>query len=110
MRLSVHQGYRDTRDIEENSADMNIVGISGREMTALRMEHAPTALGRVPRLRAALRDAAPALLSYAAVRAFAVAVLGYWGYRRGESAITRLSTLWDANWYADVAVHGYDPV
>jgi hypothetical protein len=59
-------------------------------------------------MRAALRDAASALLGYAAVRAFALAVLFYWGNQQGTSTINKLSSLWDANWYVDIAVHGYD--
>ncbi|MCD0483872.1 hypothetical protein LO771_16075 [Streptacidiphilus sp. ASG 303] len=63
---------------------------------------------RLPRLRAAVRDAAPALLGFAAVRAVGVGVLLAWGHRRGRPAVGRLSTLWDAKWYADIAAHGYD--
>lgn len=62
----------------------------------------------VSRFRAALRDAAPALWGYVTVRAVGVAVLMYWAHRRGHPWVSKLSTVWDANWYAHVAVHGYD--
>jgi hypothetical protein len=81
--------------------------MSIREMTTIKTVDTP----RIPlpsqRVRAALRDAAPALLGYAAVRAVGVVVLIYWGHARGQSWLRKLSTIWDANWYANVAVHGY---
>lgn len=51
----------------------------------------------------ALRHAAPALLGYLAVRAAGVLVALAWP----GSGLYRLSTLWDAYWYQDLAEHGY---
>ncbi|MDH6578107.1 hypothetical protein [Kitasatospora sp. MAP5-34] len=54
-----------------------------------------------------LRAAAPALLGYVAARAVGVLVLVAWGAHRGVSALYRLSSMWDAYWYQEIAVHGY---
>ncbi|GAA2130485.1 glycosyltransferase family 39 protein [Kitasatospora kazusensis] len=70
--------------------------------------HAPA---RIPqRLLAAARHAAPALIGYLLVRALAVGVLLHWHAQRlphGQSNLHYLSTLWDAVWYQNIAVHGY---
>ncbi|MEU9789316.1 hypothetical protein AB0E27_01620 [Streptomyces sparsogenes] len=63
---------------------------------------------RLRRLRAAAREAAPALLGFAAVRGLGVAVLFYWGHRHGRPAAERMATLWDAQRYTEVAAAGYD--
>ncbi|MEU1787958.1 hypothetical protein ABZ553_19120 [Streptomyces sparsogenes] len=63
---------------------------------------------RLRRLRAAAREAAPALLGFAAVRVIGVAVLFYWGHRRGRPTAERMATLWDAQLYTEVAAAGYD--
>ncbi|MDT0542032.1 glycosyltransferase family 39 protein [Streptomyces lonegramiae] len=63
---------------------------------------------RLRRLRAAAREAAPALLGFAAVRTLGVAILAYWGHRLGHPAAQRMATLWDAQRYIDIAVAGYD--
>ncbi len=55
----------------------------------------------------ALREAAPALLAFTAVRVLGVLLLVVWGSRRGTPGLTRLGTLWDAFWYQGIAVHGY---
>lgn len=47
------------------------------------------------------------MLGYAATRAVGVLLLVAWGAHRGSSGLYRLSTLWDAYWYQDIAVHGY---
>ncbi|MCP3821976.1 glycosyltransferase family 39 protein [Streptomyces sp. A3M-1-3] len=57
--------------------------------------------------RTALRRAAPALLAYAAVRLFGVAVLGVWGAAAGSSPHQLLSARWDSLWYTRVAELGY---
>jgi hypothetical protein len=54
-----------------------------------------------------LRGVVPALAGYAAVRAAGVLVLVAWGAHQGTSGLYRLSTLWDAFWYQQIAVHGY---
>ncbi|KJK58728.1 hypothetical protein [Saccharothrix sp. ST-888] len=59
------------------------------------------------RLGAAARYAAPALLGYAAVRAVGLALLALWDVKHGTDSLHRLSTMWDAYWYQDIAVHGY---
>ncbi|GAA2338214.1 hypothetical protein [Streptomyces cuspidosporus] len=63
---------------------------------------------RLRRLRAAAREAAPALLGFAAVRVIGVAVLFSWGHRSGRPAAERMATLWDAQQYTEVAAAGYD--
>ena len=63
--------------------------------------------GRAGRLAVAARAAAPALLGFAAVRAVGVLAAVVWGARRGTPGLGRLSTLWDAYWYREIAVHGY---
>ncbi|MBI0318945.1 glycosyltransferase family 39 protein, partial [Streptomyces javensis] len=42
------------------------------------------------------------------VRAAGVAVLLYCGHRRGDPALERLATIWDAERYGNIAVNGYD--
>ncbi|WP_146259110.1 glycosyltransferase family 39 protein [Streptomyces tateyamensis] len=67
-----------------------------------------------------VRYAAPALLGYLVVRAIGVAVLLNWhsqsimnpAYRQFSgghhaTALIQLATLWDAQWYLDIAHHGY---
>ncbi|MBL1086212.1 glycosyltransferase family 39 protein [Streptomyces actinomycinicus] len=54
-----------------------------------------------------LRRAAPALLGYAAVRVFALAVLAVWSTARGKSAYTLLTARWDSLWYTRIAELGY---
>ncbi|MER6143914.1 hypothetical protein ABT174_28410 [Streptomyces sparsogenes] len=63
---------------------------------------------RLRRLRAAAREAAPALLGFAVVRVIGVAVLFSWGHRSGRPAAERMATLWDAQQYTEVAAAGYD--
>ncbi|SEQ87279.1 mannosyltransferase family protein [Streptomyces radiopugnans] len=55
----------------------------------------------------ALRYAAPALLSYAGVRALGLLVLAGWAAAEGGSAHTLLSARWDSLWYARIAEDGY---
>ena len=59
------------------------------------------------RLLTSGRYAGPALLGYAAVRAIGVIIVLLWHHKHGESGLHRLSTMWDAYWYADIAKHGY---
>ncbi|WP_280726382.1 glycosyltransferase family 39 protein [Kitasatospora sp. MAA4] len=59
------------------------------------------------RLSTSARYAAPALLGYVAVRAIGLAVLMLWEGQHGMSSLNRLSTLWDASWYQNIAQHGY---
>ncbi|WP_329564804.1 glycosyltransferase family 39 protein [Kitasatospora sp. NBC_01266] len=59
------------------------------------------------RLLTSGRNAGPALLGYAAVRAIGVLIVLLWRHKHGESGLHRLSTMWDAYWYADIAQHGY---
>ncbi|HEU0242225.1 MAG TPA: hypothetical protein VFR11_23630 [Micromonosporaceae bacterium] len=54
-----------------------------------------------------LRAAAPAMLGYAALRAFGMIVLVIWTLRRGES-VPHLFHRFDAQWYINIAVGGYD--
>lgn len=59
-------------------------------------------------LGAAARYAAPALLGYAAVRTVGVLLLVGWGHHRGTPGLQKLATLWDADWYVEIATLGYD--
>ncbi|MFE1320328.1 hypothetical protein [Kitasatospora phosalacinea] len=56
-----------------------------------------------------LRWTALALGGYAAVRLTGLAAVVVWGHRLdpGQSALHRLATLWDAQWYQHIVVHGY---
>lgn len=65
--------------------------------------------GRRPlaRLVSSARYAAPALFGYVLVRAIGIAVLMLWEGQHGTTSLHRLSTLWDASWYQDIARHGY---
>ncbi|MEU1802760.1 glycosyltransferase family 39 protein [Streptomyces sp. NPDC019937] len=76
--------------------------------SAITVEAGDSRALRCHRLRAAARDAAPAVLGFAMVRAVGVAVLLYWGHRRGDPALGRLATIWDAERYGNIAMHGYD--
>ncbi|WP_377270420.1 hypothetical protein [Peterkaempfera sp. SMS 1(5)a] len=64
--------------------------------------------GTAGRLRGAARFAAPALLCYAAVRAVGVLLIVVWGHQRGTPGLETLATLWDADWYTQIAALGYD--
>ncbi|RKE19489.1 glycosyltransferase family 39 protein [Streptomyces sp. TLI_171] len=59
------------------------------------------------RLVPAVRNAAPALLGYTAVRAVGVLIVLLWDHPHGGSALHRLATMWDSYWYQDIASHGY---
>lgn len=74
--------------------------------TAVRVSR-PAPAGWSSRPAGLLRAAAPALIGYAAVRALGVLVLVLWGSHRGTPGLGRLSTLWDAYWYREIALHGY---
>ncbi|GAA1111208.1 glycosyltransferase family 39 protein [Kitasatospora arboriphila] len=65
----------------------------------------PGAVRRFPNARRAVRAAAPAVAGYAAVRA--VGLLLLWMHPGPGSALQRITTLWDAVYYRDVALHGY---
>ncbi|GAA2230158.1 MULTISPECIES: glycosyltransferase family 39 protein [Kitasatospora] len=67
----------------------------------------PRRRGPLNRLLASARYAAPALLGYAAVRAVGLVLLALWDLKHGTHSLHRLSTMWDAYWYQDIAVHGY---
>ncbi|MGW5678600.1 mannosyltransferase family protein [Streptomyces sp. NPDC003860] len=55
-----------------------------------------------------LRAAAPALLTYAAIRALGLLVLAGWAHLADRSARQLLSQRWDSLWYVRVVEHGYD--
>ncbi|MGW1537581.1 hypothetical protein [Streptomyces aureus] len=63
--------------------------------------------GLVTTVRARLRDAAPALLAYAAVRLTGLLVLAVWAHRRHHGVWPILAAQWDADWYLGIADHGY---
>jgi len=67
----------------------------------------PRPVDRRSRLTVSLSGAVPALLGYAAARAVGVLLLATWGAHRGVPGVYRLSSMWDAYWYQDIAVHGY---
>ncbi|MEV5613727.1 hypothetical protein [Streptomyces sp. NPDC052225] len=54
-----------------------------------------------------LRQAAPALLAYTAVRVFALLVLGVWAHKEGHGIWPTLAADWDSKWYLGIADHGY---
>ncbi|GLW46241.1 membrane protein [Streptomyces sp. NBRC 14336] len=54
-----------------------------------------------------VRQAAPALVGYAAVRALCLLVLALWSATRDKSAYTLLTARWDSLWYTRVAELGY---
>ncbi|MBQ0986768.1 hypothetical protein KBZ10_20080 [Streptomyces sp. F63] len=71
---------------------------------------APAARPAVPlaeRAEAALREAGPALLAYAAVRLTGLLVLAVPAAATGRDVLGLLSRRWDAVWYTRVAEHGY---
>ncbi|TDC23253.1 hypothetical protein E1265_13295 [Streptomyces sp. 8K308] len=59
------------------------------------------------RFGAALWEAAPALLTYAAVRATGLVVMGIWMAAVDESPHRFLAERWDSRWYARIAEQGY---
>ncbi|MFD5318769.1 hypothetical protein [Streptomyces sp. NPDC127098] len=56
---------------------------------------------------AALRAATPALLTYAAIRAVSLVVMGIWMAAVDESPHRFLAYRWDSRWYARIAKQGY---
>ncbi|MES9509523.1 hypothetical protein ABWJ92_24425 [Streptomyces sp. NPDC000609] len=54
-----------------------------------------------------LRDAAPALLGYVAVRVTGIAILLITASVTGKDGMHRLSGRWDSVWYQRIAEHGY---
>ncbi|MFG3495775.1 mannosyltransferase family protein [Streptomyces sp. NPDC047928] len=70
----------------------------------------PAALPRarpVPRWRASLYRAAPALGLFAAARLTGMAVLAVWAWHIGRSPRALLAGSWDSDWYLRIAAHGY---
>ncbi|MFI2711417.1 hypothetical protein ACH495_14955 [Micromonospora sp. NPDC018662] len=63
--------------------------------------------GLARRLRAAARDAAPALAVYALVRLVGLLAVYAWARSRGVSAVRELTDA-DATYYLDIARRGYD--
>lgn len=70
-------------------------------MTDLVQSAAPSRAGDL------LRRAAPALLTYAGVRALGLAALALWCAGTGKSPHTLLTARWDSLWYTRVAEFGY---
>lgn len=62
------------------------------------------------RVRWSLRRAAPALLTYAAVRLVGMVCLAGWAWHVGKHPRTLLGYYWDAIWYWHIAEHGYGMV
>ncbi|MDT9691110.1 glycosyltransferase family 39 protein [Streptomyces sp. P9(2023)] len=61
----------------------------------------------VPRWRASLYRAAPALGLFAAARLTGMLVLAAWAWHIGRSPRALLATSWDSGWYTRIAAHGY---
>ncbi|WUG37177.1 hypothetical protein OHN74_27820 [Streptomyces sp. NBC_00459] len=59
------------------------------------------------RLLRAFRHAAPALITYTAVRVTGLFLLALWAHRRHHGVWPILATQWDADWYLGIADHGY---
>ncbi|MFI8963453.1 glycosyltransferase family 39 protein [Streptomyces sp. NPDC053493] len=62
---------------------------------------------RVPRWRASLHRAAPALGLFAAARLTGMLVIAAWAWHVGRSPRALLAKSWDAEWYVRIAAHGY---
>ncbi|MFJ7063996.1 glycosyltransferase family 39 protein [Streptomyces sp. NPDC101115] len=62
---------------------------------------------RVPRWRASLHRAAPALGLFAAARLTGILVLALWAWHVGRSPRALLAKSWDSDWYTRIAAHGY---
>lgn len=61
----------------------------------------------VPRWRAALLRAAPALGLFAAARMTGLLVMAVWAWHIGRSPRAILARAWDSDWYMLIAEHGY---
>ncbi|WP_322983882.1 glycosyltransferase family 39 protein [Streptomyces sp. S584] len=68
---------------------------------------APDTRAAVPRARALLTAAAPALGAYAAVRVVGLLVFQVWASAAGKDALHLLGGRWDSVWYQRIAAHGY---
>nr|WP_028797776.1 glycosyltransferase family 39 protein [Streptomyces purpureus] len=77
-------------------------------LSAETLDHAASAGARpVPRWRAALHRAAPALGLFAAARLTGMVALAAWAWHVGRSPRALLATSWDSLWYTRIAAHGY---
>ncbi|MET7616132.1 glycosyltransferase family 39 protein [Streptomyces sp. NPDC005408] len=77
-------------------------------LTAQTFDSAAAAGARpVPRWRAALLRAAPALGLFAAARLTGLLVMAGWAWHIGRSPRAILSRAWDSDWYMLIAEHGY---
>ena len=72
-----------------------------------RGEAAPAPAHRSEALRSALRDAVPALVGYAAVRMFGLALALWYAAGHDKQTLVRLGTFWDAGWYVRIVQTGY---
>ncbi|MEE1753509.1 hypothetical protein [Streptomyces sp. SP18CS02] len=80
-------------------------------LSAETFDHAaPAGAGPVPRWRAALHRAAPALGLFAAARLTGMAVMALWAWHIGRSPRALLAMSWDSDWYLRIAAHGYGKV
>ncbi|MER5887149.1 hypothetical protein ABT160_25285 [Streptomyces sp. NPDC001941] len=61
----------------------------------------------MPRWRAGLHRAAPALGLFAAARLLGMSALALWAWHVGRSPRALLATSWDSDWYIRIAAHGY---
>ncbi|MFI1394223.1 glycosyltransferase family 39 protein [Streptomyces sp. NPDC020681] len=78
--------------------------------TLERADRAAAAAGTtrpVPRWRAALLRAAPALGLFAAARLTGLLVMAGWAWHIGRSPRAILARAWDSDWYMLIAEHGY---
>jgi hypothetical protein len=64
----------------------------------------------VPRWRATLRRAAPALGLFAAARLTGLLLMAVWAWHIGRSPRMLLARAWDSDWYMLIAAHGYGRV
>lgn len=63
-----------------------------------------------PRVRNALRRAAPALALYVTARVAGTLVLALWAWHTGKDPLRLLGHSWDSVWYARIADRGYGTV
>ena len=77
-------------------------------LTAETVDRAAAASARpVPRWRAALLRAAPALGLFAVARLTGLLVMAGWSWHIGRSPRAIIARAWDSDWYMLIAEHGY---
>lgn len=102
MALPIPEGVRDPAQLRDHYAQSDAAVLPRQRVTP--SDPGP---GRGRRLRGALRDLAPAVAAYAAVRALGLLGLAWTAAGHGTTLWARLHS-WDALWLTRVAEGGYD--